>query len=575
VTVSQSTNCVVAANRVHGIGGGAGIEIRGGSACAAIGNDVWDTCHQGIIIQGGDPETLTPGGHAVDNNYLHHIGVMDGHGCGIMLGGVGLRVSHNLIHDTSRCGIFGGGNDCVIEYNRIRHVNLETEDTGGYYNGGCWHIRGQVIRHNHIHDVLGYGRKADGTWGWHHSACCVYLDDDHSGTHVYGNILARSVLGGVFVHGGRDNLIENNILVDHSNRQVTYSGHDPAADVVAGHLQSFQKYRDNPAYAKYPEIAKLDLETAWRMVGNRFVRNIICYRDPQTKLYGISRNDFPEQNEFDYNLIYHYGNTPRTGVQRVNGTKSANVLGNPGFEEAAATGKPLKWSVRDKLPEGAKVATVEDNPLSGGRCLFIATAARTDAEASRGGIVLLSDGVQALPGENYRFRVFLRAKRKDTKMRLAVQTDRASGKNWQGHVPEKTVYVGTAWEPYEIAFRLPGPGEPWYEPEMKGMRARLTCPADAETVWADDASLQAVTLMDEWASWQAEGFDTHSVIADPLFADPANDDYRLSPRSPAFRLGFKPIPVEKIGPYPDRFRATWPIREAAGVREIGLPGAKK
>jgi len=30
--------------------------------------------------------------------------------------------------------------------------------------------------------------------------------------------------------------------------------------------------------------------------------------------------------------------------------------------------------------------------------------------------------------------------------------------------------------------------------------------------------------------------------------DAANDDYRLKPESPAFKLGFKPIPVEKIGP---------------------------
>ncbi len=30
--------------------------------------------------------------------------------------------------------------------------------------------------------------------------------------------------------------------------------------------------------------------------------------------------------------------------------------------------------------------------------------------------------------------------------------------------------------------------------------------------------------------------------------DAANDDYRLKPESPAFKLGFKPILVEKIGP---------------------------
>jgi len=47
--------------------------------------------------------------------------------------------------------------------------------------------------------------------------------------------------------------------------------------------------------------------------------------------------------------------------------------------------------------------------------------------------------------------------------------------------------------------------------------------------------------------WQKEGFDTHSLFTDPLFVDAANDDYRLSPDSPAYELGFQPIPVEKIG----------------------------
>ena len=50
------------------------------------------------------------------------------------------------------------------------------------------------------------------------------------------------------------------------------------------------------------------------------------------------------------------------------------------------------------------------------------------------------------------------------------------------------------------------------------------------------------------AEWQEMGYDRHSVIADPLFVDPENDDYRLRPESPASELGFQPIDVEKVGP---------------------------
>ena len=45
----------------------------------------------------------------------------------------------------------------------------------------------------------------------------------------------------------------------------------------------------------------------------------------------------------------------------------------------------------------------------------------------------------------------------------------------------------------------------------------------------------------------ALGFDRHSLLADPLFIALEKDDYRLNPNSPAFKLGFQPIPVEKIG----------------------------
>jgi len=47
--------------------------------------------------------------------------------------------------------------------------------------------------------------------------------------------------------------------------------------------------------------------------------------------------------------------------------------------------------------------------------------------------------------------------------------------------------------------------------------------------------------------WQDHGFDSHSIFADPLFVDPENDDYSLKPESPAFKLGFKPIDLSRVG----------------------------
>ena len=87
-------------------------------------------------------------------------------------------------------------------------------------------------------------------------------------------------------------------------------------------------------------------------------------------------------------------------------------------------------------------------------------------------------------------------------------------------------------------------------------------PAGTAAARAAQKKLPIDTPTDHWPRWwQAQGQDQHSVVADPLFVDPAKDDYRLKPGSPAFKLGFKPIPVEKIGPYKSELRANWPVVE--------------
>ena len=74
---------------------------------------------------------------------------------------------------------------------------------------------------------------------------------------------------------------------------------------------------------------------------------------------------------------------------------------------------------------------------------------------------------------------------------------------------------------------------------------------DNNVVWWTGGNLEtadkAVTPAGTWEQWRALGFAQHSVVADPLFVDSEHDDYRLRPESPAFALGFKPIPVDKIG----------------------------
>ena len=62
--------------------------------------------------------------------------------------------------------------------------------------------------------------------------------------------------------------------------------------------------------------------------------------------------------------------------------------------------------------------------------------------------------------------------------------------------------------------------------------------------------------LESWRKLLGGKYDQHSLVADPLFMDPANRDYRLQPESPAFKLGFEEIDITQIGlkvDFPERF----------------------
>jgi len=58
------------------------------------------------------------------------------------------------------------------------------------------------------------------------------------------------------------------------------------------------------------------------------------------------------------------------------------------------------------------------------------------------------------------------------------------------------------------------------------------------------------------AEWRKQGFDQHSVYADPLFEDPENGDYRVKSDSPALKVGFKNFEMGAWGLLED-FSRVW------------------
>ncbi len=186
-----------------------GIVVEGGEKHRVVACEISDNGTAGLRMNGGDRKTLSPCGHEAVNNHIHHVSCRQRTGAGhVHIGGVGIRLANNLIHDGPHQAIWLGGNDHVIEFNEVHHTGMESDDCGAFYMGRNPSERGSILRYNFWHDT-GSQRA--------HGSCAVYFDDGAGGQTVFGNVFCRASggkFGAVFSHGGHDNVAVNNIFVD-------------------------------------------------------------------------------------------------------------------------------------------------------------------------------------------------------------------------------------------------------------------------------------------------------------------------------------------------------------------------
>ncbi len=317
ISLTDTSHVTIAASTIRNGGdyNGSGVSVNGGEENGVVGNDIYEIGSHGVSIRGGDRITLTGAGNYADNNYIHHAGVFYKQGVGISLNGCGNRATHNLIHDTPRMAIMFSGNNLAIEYNHLRHTNLETADTGAVYTGGRDWIssRGTQLRYNYMHDSLGYGFE-NGHWVSPHYTWGVYLDDNTGGVDVVGNIVARAYRGLIHLHNGRDNLVENNIFVDGKLQQAEFNGWTDKQSYWTTHLptmiKGYDSVKDQPAWKKMRKMgtapADAVLPGGLIMSGNVFRRNIVYWHDPAAKLFS-GRNLPLDHNVWDSNLYWNGG----------------------------------------------------------------------------------------------------------------------------------------------------------------------------------------------------------------------------------------------------------------------------
>jgi hypothetical protein len=252
VQIHGGTNDLVAGCLIRNIGN-YGVTIDGGTGHGVLGCDIFDTGDGGVSLNGGDRQTLRPGGHFVENCHFARQGRWSK--CyvpAVLIGGVGQRAAHNLIHDHPHCAILFNGNDHLIEFNEIHHIALETGDVGAIYTGRDYTFRGNRIRYNFIHETGGVGMGSMG----------AYMDDCVSGTELFGNVFYK-VQRAAFLGGGRDHQVVNNLFVD-CNYAVELDGrgldaspvwHDMVDKTMRQRLQEvpLALYRE-----RYPALKTLD-----------------------------------------------------------------------------------------------------------------------------------------------------------------------------------------------------------------------------------------------------------------------------------------------------------------------------
>lgn len=195
------TNCVIRNVDAVGIG------IEGTTNSSITDSLICNIGSDGIIINAGDRTTLAPGNILIKNNEITNFARYNKtYSPAVNLSGVGNIVSHNSIHNAPHVAILLAFNNNIVEYNEIYNVCKEADDSGAIYSGRNWTTRGNIVRNNFIHDIIGVGSQVAG----------VYLDDMMCGTTINNNIFYKVTMP-ILVGGGRDNNVENNLIVDQTN----------------------------------------------------------------------------------------------------------------------------------------------------------------------------------------------------------------------------------------------------------------------------------------------------------------------------------------------------------------------
>ena len=545
IQLKNTDACEIAQCTIDHVGYFKGVGISSSGKNNVIhDNEIAYTGYHGIALSGGDRITMEPSNQVVTNNHIHHMGVFNKDAAGVHIMGVGVTVSHNHIHDGSRMAVqMIDANLINVEYNHLHHLCLETQDAGALYTRGRDWLGGRGNRwcFNHIHDIIGCGQSSEGlkvpwfTFG-------LYPDDNSGGIDIIGNLVYRVAHTSIHLHNTRDCIVENNIFAGGSGYQFDMQGwktdHRFFIEFKDDMVKGYESVKGQPAWHAMRGMDRHPLSTIQpdgTMMNNNVVRHNIMLADGSGAKHGDLRNVPHDSNVIDENLTWNGGKPIVTDINHV-GEDVGEPLRTENFDSIANGVTPKGWGFVKRPNDNIKLQ-VEDGAL-------VADCAHGNSPKNAF-TALRAPAFPITSGHAYRVRLRVKSTEPTSSIAVAIAIFQ-QGNFWQ--CKAKNVVARPEWQEIEISATIPSESSGKWKPWMTEAWLKVDCNADKGRILIDDLRLTEAKPMTEWEAWQSEGWDVHSIVADPLFEDVNKDDYRLKSESPAIqKLGFKPLPLEQMG----------------------------
>jgi hypothetical protein len=322
----------------------------------------------GVSLNGGNALSLQVANNFVEQCRIHNYARLSWtYKPGVSVSGVGQRVRHNEIFDAPHQAIKFSSHESLIEYNNIHDVLRWAGDSGSIYGGRSWVNRGNILRYNYIHDLssMNGGEKI----------CGIYLDDSLSGEQLFGNVFNRIQNRAASNNGGRDNLWENNLIL---NSGIGHYGSSVASritndgsswDILSG-MQAVS-YQSPPWSTAYPELAAIPNDYALWTTDTKNPQGTVFSRNV---LWGNTEDFDQPQGSFSYyeEMVDNLTGTDPLFVDAANDdyTLSSN---SPAFNLPGFIDIPFGRIGRDEI-EVRNWPMVEDGAvgqLTVGACVYV------------------------------------------------------------------------------------------------------------------------------------------------------------------------------------------------------------